>query len=247
MTLLRTPGAKFGFSCLQFKHQSLLSAHNCWVHICCRNKWRTWEPECISLTFTADLLHISSSSSVSILKQSLQSVPAVLCTPHTLTTRYQFLRPTNWWKYYLTRPGMKSHVADRLLSRLSSEYLLFLPAVSTLVFYSSPSRRILWNLSFSPNSLQCQLQCLALNGLQLQNPLTYQVFCSPRSQQTLTFWKSLLLPVNLQTACPPFNPLRAHLTKTSSGNNTLHSFGLLLALLLKVFTFISGSKDLLTK
>ena len=39
------------FCCLQRKHQSLLSAHNCWVHICCMNKWRTWETECRTFHF----------------------------------------------------------------------------------------------------------------------------------------------------------------------------------------------------
>ena len=39
------------FCCLQLKHQSPLSAHNCLVHICCMNKWRTWEPECRTFHF----------------------------------------------------------------------------------------------------------------------------------------------------------------------------------------------------
>ena len=39
------------FCCLQRKHQSPLSAHNCWVHICCMNKCRTWEPECRTFHF----------------------------------------------------------------------------------------------------------------------------------------------------------------------------------------------------
>ena len=243
------PRGQTSWFCVQSKYQSHLSAHDCWVHICCMNKWMTWEPEFRTFHFPYIYCRpLACQFLVHPQTQSLQSVPTVLCALQTLTTCYWFLCPANWWRHYLVRPGMKSHFAGRLLSRLSSEYLLFPPAVSTLVSYSSPSHRILWSLLFSPDSPLCQLPCLVLNSLQLQTPLTYQAaFCCTSSQQTSNFRKSLLLLLNLQTACSRFNPLRAHLMKTSSGNNSLHSLGLLLAPLPKVFTFVSGSEGLLTK
>lgn len=52
MTLFWGPrGQTSWFCCLQLKHQSPLSAQNCWVHICRMNKWRTWEPECRTFHF----------------------------------------------------------------------------------------------------------------------------------------------------------------------------------------------------
>ena len=153
--------------------------------VCCMNKWMTWEPEFRTFHFPYIYCRpLAHQFLVHPQTQSLQSVPTVRCAPQTSTTLYWFLRPTNWWKHYLAKSRMKSYVSGRLLSRLSSEYLLFPPAVSTLASYSSPSHRILWSLLFNPDSPLCQLPWLALNSLQLQNPLTYQavMFCSTNSQ-----------------------------------------------------------------
>ena len=96
---------------LTIKYQSHLSAHNCWVHICCMNKWMTWEPEFRTFHFSYIYCRpLAHQFLVHSQTQSLRSVPADLCALQTLATRYWFLCPTNWWKHYLARPRMKSHV-----------------------------------------------------------------------------------------------------------------------------------------
>ena len=150
-------------------------------------------------------------SSASVLKQSLQSVPTVLCPPHTLTARYWFLRWTNWRKP--TEPGQGWNL--KLQTNFSAGWALnnslFLQQSVVLHLILHPSTGPLKSavqLKFSsvPTPMGGSEQSATPEPSSLPSGSVLQT----RSQPTALRRSEVTAPpAKFQTACSPFKPTKA--------------------------------------